>query len=77
MSLEIIAELSRFYGADGRFAAAARFRAGQGMRAYPEAADFLAALERGMPECSGCAVGVDRLCMIFCDTCDIADVIFE
>ena len=60
-----------------RFAAAARFRAEHGMLPYPDAADFLAALEHGMPESSGCAVGLDRLCMIFCDADDIADVIFE
>ncbi|MBO5667613.1 MAG: EF-P lysine aminoacylase GenX [Lentisphaeria bacterium] len=60
-----------------RFAEALQFRAEQGMLAYPEATDFLEALERGMPESSGCAIGFDRLCMIFCDAYDIADVIFE
>ncbi|MBR2344919.1 MAG: EF-P lysine aminoacylase GenX [Lentisphaeria bacterium] len=60
-----------------RFAAALQFRAEQGMLKYPEATDFLEALERGMPESSGCAIGFDRLCMIFCDEYDIADVIFE
>ncbi len=60
-----------------RFAEALKFRAAQGMLEYPEATDFLEALERGMPESSGCAIGFDRLCMIFCDECDIADVIFE
>ena len=47
------------------------------MLAYPEAADFLEALEKGMPESSGCAIGFDRLCMVFCDSNDIAEVIFE
>ena len=60
-----------------RFAEALKFRADQGMLKYPEATDFLEALERGMPESSGCAIGFDRLCMIFCDCYDIADVIFE
>ena len=60
-----------------RFEAALKFRAEQGMLAYPEATDFLEALEHGMPESSGCAIGFDRLCMIFCDSYDIADVIFE
>ncbi len=60
-----------------RFAEALKFRAEQGMLAYPEATDFLEALERGMPQSSGCAIGFDRLCMIFCDEYDIADVIFE
>lgn len=60
-----------------RFRDALDFRAKQGMLAYPEATDFLEALRAGMPECSGCAIGVDRLAMIFCDTADIADVLFE
>ena len=60
-----------------RFEAALKFRAEQGMLAYPEATDFLEALEKGMPESSGCAIGFDRLCMIFCDAYDIAEVIFE
>ena len=57
-----------------RFAEAYKFRAGQGMKAYPEPTDFYAALERGIPESSGCAVGVDRLAMILCDAEDIGDV---
>lgn len=60
-----------------RFEAALKFRAEQGMLAYPEATDFLEALESGMPDSSGCAIGFDRLCMIFCDAYDIAEVIFE
>lgn len=60
-----------------RFEAALKFRAEQGMLKYPEATDFLEALERGMPQSSGCAIGFDRLCMIFCDSYDIAEVIFE
>jgi len=35
---------------------------------------FLAAIS-GMPECSGIALGVDRLIMLFCDTNSIDDVI--
>lgn len=60
-----------------RFAEALKYRESQGMHFYPEATDFLGALEKGMPESSGCAIGFDRLCMIFCDSNDIADVIFE
>ena len=60
-----------------RFAAALQFRAEQGMLAYPEATDFLEALDKGMPESSGCAIGFDRLCMIFCNAYDISEVIFE
>jgi len=57
-----------------RFEEAYKFRAGQGMKAYPEPTEFYAALERGIPESSGCAVGVDRLAMVLCDADDIGDV---
>ena len=60
-----------------RFAAAYKFRAEQGMKPYPEPTDFYAALERGIPEASGCAVGVDRLAMILCDADDIGMVRWE
>ncbi len=59
-----------------RFRAAAQFRAHAGMLRYPEPESFYAALERGLPPCSGSALGFDRLCMIFADTPDIADVVF-
>ena len=35
-----------------------------GMLAYPEAEEFLAALDRGIPDSSGCALGFDRLAML-------------
>ena len=57
-----------------RFKAALEYRASQGMHAYPEPLEFYAALDRGLPQSSGCAMGLDRLTMIFCDTADIADV---
>ncbi len=37
--------------------------------------DFLAALESGLPPCSGMAVGIDRLIMLFADVGDIDDVL--
>ena len=57
-----------------RFKAALEYRASQGMHAYPEPEEFYAALDRGLPQSSGCAMGLDRLTMIFCNTADIADV---
>ena len=57
-----------------RFRAAAEFRRKQGMAEYPEAEKFLHALDKGLPESSGCALGVDRLAMLICDAWDIGDV---
>lgn len=59
-----------------RFAASAEFRRRAGMTEYPLATEFLAALERGMPECSGCALGIDRLAMCLAGADDIAAVRF-
>ena len=59
-----------------RFAAAYQTRKNNNMRDYPEPEDFYAALDSGIPESSGCAIGVDRLAMLVCDTNDIADVRF-
>lgn len=38
--------------------------------------DFIEALKVGLPECSGIAIGVDRLIMLFAGTADIADTMF-
>lgn len=57
-----------------RFRDALAFRAKSGMHAYPEAVEFFAALERGLPQSSGCAMGLDRLTMLFCDAADIGEV---
>lgn len=57
-----------------RFAATAAFRKARGMHDYPEAEDFFTALEHGLPECAGCALGMDRLAMVFCGASDIGEV---
>jgi lysyl-tRNA synthetase class 2 len=57
-----------------RFRAALEFRAKTGMHPYPEPEEFFAALERGLPESSGSAMGLDRLTMLFCGADDIAQV---
>ena len=59
-----------------RFAAANAIRKANNMRSYPEPTEFYDALDRGIPESSGCAIGVDRLAMLVCNTNDIADVRF-
>ena len=46
----------------------------RGLAAYPIDAKFLDALERGMPESGGNALGVDRLIALACGTTEIADV---
>ena len=57
-----------------RFAASTEFRAKHQMHAYPEPTEFFAALDRGIPVSSGCALGVDRLMMILFDADDISQV---
>ena len=57
-----------------RFKEAAAARERGGYRPYPPPAEFLQAINAGMPESSGCALGIDRLIMIFTDADDIAQV---
>lgn len=38
--------------------------------------DFIDALKAGLPPCSGIAVGIDRLVMLFANVTDIADILF-
>lgn len=38
--------------------------------------DFIDALKEGLPECSGIAIGVDRLIMLFANTTDIRETLF-
>ncbi len=47
-----------------------------GKTSYDYDHDFIDALKVGLPTCSGIAVGVDRLIMLFADTLDIADTMF-
>ena len=48
--------------------------AAAGMLTYPEPEEFLAALDRGIPESSGCALGFDRIAMLLLDRADIGEV---
>ena len=43
---------------------------------YPIDMDFIAALEHGMPETTGIALGIDRLIMLCCGTENIEDVLW-
>lgn len=47
-----------------------------GKTVYDYDHDFIEALKVGLPTCSGIAVGVDRLVMLFADATDIADTLF-
>ncbi len=47
-----------------------------GKTSYDYDHDFIAALGVGLPDCSGIAIGVDRLVMLLANVTDIADVLF-
>jgi lysyl-tRNA synthetase class 2 len=47
-----------------------------GKTVYEYDKELIRALEVGLPECSGIAVGMDRLIMLFADAADIADTMF-
>ncbi len=51
-----------------------RRRTELGLPVYPVDENFLAALERGMPDCAGVALGLDRLLMAMTGAGDIAEV---
>ena len=57
-----------------RFELACEERSKNGLISYPFADDFFQALDSGMPECSGAALGMDRLIMIFTDSSDISQI---
>jgi lysyl-tRNA synthetase class 2 len=57
-----------------RFEECAGKRRARGQQVYPIDEAFLAALSN-MPPSAGCALGIDRLLMLFADTIDIADVL--
>lgn len=59
-----------------RFKAFAKTRKEQNLREYPEPAAFLEAIESGIPEASGAAMGFDRLVMLLTGAEDIGLVSF-
>ena len=59
-----------------RFRRFAETRRRMNLTEYPEAAAFLEAIDRGLPECAGSALGFDRLVMLLSGRADIADVSF-
>lgn len=57
-----------------RFAADNAWRKANGLPEIPIDRNFLAALERGLPDCAGVALGIDRLFMLAENQTHIADV---
>ncbi len=58
-----------------RNAANNALRRGDGKRALPEESRLLAAMEAGLPECTGVALGFDRVAMVAAGASRIEDVI--
>ena len=58
-----------------RFEADNRRRAAAGLTVMPVDENLLQALHRGLPDCAGVAVGLDRLLMILCDARSLDEVI--
>lgn len=59
-----------------RFADARKTRQRLGMAEYPEPIEFLKAIDNGMPESTGSALGFDRLVMLLAGADSLADVSF-
>ena len=58
-----------------RFVADNHARQDQGLPVYPLDEKLLAALDAGLPECAGVALGLDRLLMVLLQVTDIKEVI--
>ena len=58
-----------------RFAADLEARAARGLPAAAIDANLLAALDAGLPDCAGVALGFDRVLMLACDAVKIDDVL--
>jgi len=58
-----------------RFESDLKLRRERGLTLYPLPEAFLQALEQGLPECAGVALGVDRLAMLKVDAKEINEVL--
>ena len=67
-------ELTDANGLRTRIQAQAQLRIDAGLRPLPETSHLLAAMDAGMPSCSGNALGVDRLVMLLLNKNHLADV---
>ncbi len=59
-----------------RFEEAADERKAAGKTAYPIDPGFLGAIAHGLPKCSGCALGIDRLAMVVSGADSISEVMW-
>ncbi len=59
-----------------RFAKFAETRKKTKYKKYPYPTEFMQSLYYGMPESAGCALGIDRLAMIFANVNNIKEVLF-
>ncbi len=59
-----------------RFAESIENRRSTGYKDYPKPTDFYNAIDSGIPESAGCALGMDRLAMVFTNAESISEVIF-
>lgn len=57
-----------------RFDLSNQYRNEHGLTKYPTQYEFIEAMHYGMPSSAGCALGIDRLVMIFTDADDISQV---
>lgn len=57
-----------------RFMTFSEARKNAGLEVYPEATAFLEAIDHGIPQSSGCALGFDRLVMVLFGADDISQV---
>ena len=60
---------------ESRFKTERQKRQDRGFDAYPYDRRMVKALEHGMPDCAGVAMGIDRLLMLIMNTDNISDVI--
>lgn len=58
-----------------RFKKSAALRASENRAVYPLDLDFMAALQKGMQDCAGIAIGIDRLMMIAANAKTIDEVV--
>ena len=68
-------ELSNGAEQQSRFAADLASRAARGLPAAAIDANLLAALEAGLPDCAGVALGFDRMLMLACEATTIDEVL--